>query len=249
MTDFDSAESKWKGIYRLGGLSALGAVLVGILEIGITFLPGRNVPYETVLDWFNLFQDNWFMGLRNLGLLNIFLNTLGIFTFFALFAAHRKVNAPPAALAMLIAFLGIGVFYATNRAFPMFDLSNQYAVATTEAQRATLEAAGQSLLSIGQSHSPGTFLGFFLLELAGILMSIVMLRRGVFGNVSAYAGICGFSILLVFEFFSSFVSGLNTVTMLLAMFGGLLSMVWYILIARKFFRIAKDAVPDPRPDA
>jgi hypothetical protein len=249
MTHFDSAESKWKSIYRLGGWSALGAVLVGILEIAITFLPGGNVPYETVLDWLNLFQDNWFMGLRNLGLLNIFLNTFGIFTFFALFAAHRKVNQPFATLAILIAFLGIGVFYATNRAFPMLDLSNQYAIATTEAQRATLEAAGQTMLSVGQSHTPGTFLGFFLLELAGILMSIVMLRGGRFGNVSAYAGICGFSILLVFEFFSSFVSGLNTVTMLLAMFGGILSMLWYILIAGKFFRIAKDAVPDPRPDA
>ena len=249
MTNFDSAESKWKSIYRLGGWSALGAVLVGILEIGITFLPGGNVPYETVLDWFNLFQDNWFMGLRNLGLLNIFLNTLGIFTFFALFAAHRKVNQPFATLAMLVAFLGIGVFFATNRAFPMLALSNQYAAATTDTQRATLEAAGQSLLSIGQSHTSGTFLGFFLLELAGILMSLVMLHGGILSKVSAYAGICGFSILLVFEFFSSFVSGLTTVTMILAMLGGLFSMVWYILIAGKFFRIAKDAVPDPRPDA
>ena len=131
----------------------------------------------------------------------------------------------------------------------MLALSNQYAAATTDTQRATLEAAGQSLLSIGQSHTSGTFLGFFLLELAGILMSLVMLRGGILSKVSAYAGICGFSILLVFEFFSSFVSGLTTVTMILAMLGGLFSMVWYILIAGNFFRIAKDAVPDPRPDA
>ena len=101
------------------------------------------------------------MGLRNMGLLNIFLNTLALFTYFALYAAHKEnSNQPYAALAMVIAFLGIGVFLANNRAFPMLDLSNQYAVATTDTQRSMLEAAGQSMLTVGQSHTPGTFLGF-----------------------------------------------------------------------------------------
>jgi hypothetical protein len=146
----------------------LGAVLVGILEIAITFLPGGNAPQETVLDWFALFQANPFMGLRNLGLLNILLNTLAIFTYLALYAAHRKEpQQPMAALAAIISYLGIGTFFATNRAFPMLALSQQYAAATTEAQRAMLEAAGQSMLSVGASHTPGTFLAFFLTEFAG----------------------------------------------------------------------------------
>lgn len=51
----------WKSIYKLGGVAALSAVLVGLLEIVITFLPGGNVPQETVLDWFTLFQNNWFV--------------------------------------------------------------------------------------------------------------------------------------------------------------------------------------------
>lgn len=228
----------WNSIYKLGGVAALSAVLVGLLEIAITFLPGGNVSQETVLDWFLLFQDNWFLGLRNLGLLNIFLNTLGILTYFALYAAHRAdPNQPYATLAMIISFLGIGVFYATNRAFPMLALSNQYAAATTSAQRALLEAAGQSMLSVGESHTPGTFLGFFLSEMAGVLISIVMLRGKIFSTVTAFAGILGFGILLVFEFFSSFVSGLSNVTMTLAIFGGLLSMAWYVLIARRLFQL------------
>ncbi|HEX6305157.1 MAG TPA: hypothetical protein VFZ76_13265 [Anaerolineales bacterium] len=232
-----------RGIYRLGGVAALCAVLVAVLEILITFLPGGNAPQETVLDWFRLFQDNWFLGLRNLGLLNIILNTLAILTFFALYAAHRKdTHRPYAALAMIISFLGIGVFYATNRAFPMLDLSNQYAVATSEAQRATLEAAGQSMLSVGQSHTPGTFLGFFLSEVAGIVISIVMLHSGIFSRVSANAGILGFGILLVFEIFSSFISGLNNVAMMLAIIGGLLSMAWYILIATRLFQLGQSTL-------
>ena len=145
---------------------------------------------------------------------------------------------------MIISFLGIGVFYATNRALPMLDLSNQYAVATSEAQRAMLEAAGQSMLSVGQSHTPGTFLGFFLSEVAGIVISIVMLQSGIFSRVSAYAGILGFGILLVFEIFSSFISGLNSVAMMLAIFDGLLSMAWYILIARRLFQLGQSSLDE-----
>jgi hypothetical protein len=238
MSSSGNDDSKWNGFYKLGGWAALGAVLVGVLEIIIQFLPGGNSPHKTVLGWFALFQGNWFMGLRNLGLLNICLNTLSILTFFALYTTHRKgKDQPYAALATLIAYLGVGVFFATNRAFPMLDLSNQYAAATTEAQRAVLEAAGQSMLSVGRSHSPGTFLAFFLSEVAGIVISVVMLRGKVFSKTNAYAGILGFVILLVFEITTSFFSGLNVVTMILAMFGGILSMAWYILIARKLFQI------------
>jgi hypothetical protein len=194
-----------------------------------------------VLDWFMLFQANPFMGLRDMGLLNIFLNALGILTYLALYAAHRKTNERLfATIATLISFFGIGIFFSTNRAFPMLALSNQHAAATTDAQRAMLEAAGQSMLSVGASHSPGTFLGFFLAEAAGVLISVAMLRGGVFSKINAYAGILGFAILMVFEYFSSFVSGLTDVTQTLAIFGGLLSMVWYLLIARKLFQLGKD---------
>ena len=133
-------QSRWNTIYKIGGLAAIGAVLVGVAEIAITFLPGGNAPHETVLDWFTLFQENPFMGMRNLGLLNIFLNALGILTYFALYAAHRENPYQPyAALVTIISFLGIGVFFATNRTFPMLALSQQYAAATSDAQRAMLE--------------------------------------------------------------------------------------------------------------
>jgi hypothetical protein len=241
MSPAEDKVSELNGIYTIGGRAALGAVVVGLLEIIITFLPGGNVSHDTVLDWFRLFQENWFMGLRDLGLLNIILNALAVPIFFALYVAHKKDRHQPyAALAVIIAFVGIGVFYATNRAFAMFDLSNRYAASTTDAQRALLEAAGQALLSVGQSHTPGTFLGFMLVEAAGIIMSIVMLQSKIFSQISAYAGILGFGCLVVFEFLASFVSGLSQAAMILAMFGGLLSMAWYILIAGKLFKLGKN---------
>src|SRR4030067_1099602 len=92
MTHTENAHSQWQFIHKLGGVAAISAVMVGVAEIIITFLPVGNAPHETVLDWFMLFQQNWFLGLRNMGLLNIFLDALAILTFFALYAAHR--NSP-----------------------------------------------------------------------------------------------------------------------------------------------------------
>jgi hypothetical protein len=240
VSDTEIADSHWKSLYKIGGAIALIVVLVALLEVIITFFPGggRTEPGGvTVNDWFTLFHNNWFLGLRNLGLLNIIITTLGIPIFFALFSAHRRVNITYAALAMVIAFIGVAVFLATNRAFSMLDLSSQYAAATSDVQRAMLAAAGQAMLSVGQSHTPGTFLGFFLSEVASMIISIVMLQGKVFSKVTAYLGILGFGLLLVFEVCSSFVPALFNVAMLFAMSGGLLSMVWYILIARRFFQL------------
>lgn len=229
--------TEWAGLYKLGAITSLLILCTALLEILITFLPGGYASAETVVDWFNLLHDHWFLGLRNLGLLNIVMTALSIPMLFALCIAHWKVNAKYSALATIISFMGIAVFYATNRAFAMWDLSTQYAVANTDAQRAVLEAAGQALLAVGQSHTPGTFIGFCLSEIAGILISIVMLRGGIFSKLTAYTGILGFGLLLVYEICQSFVPALLGIALIFAMIGGLLNLVYYGLIAYRFFRL------------
>src|SRR4030042_6923374 len=174
--DMKLTESNRKTMYKIGGIAALLTVVVAFGELVITCLPAGNSPVETVFDWFTQLQGNWFMGLRNLGLLNIIMFTLGIPMYFALYTAHLRGNKSFGALAMIISFIGVTVFYATNRAFSMLELSDQYAQATTEAQRSMFATAGQAMLSVGRSHSPGTFISFFLGGIAGVLMSVVMLR-------------------------------------------------------------------------
>ena len=230
--------AEWVGLYKLGAVTSLLILCTALLEILITFLPGGYASAETVVDWFNLLHENWFLGLRNLGLLNIVMTALSIPMFFALCVAHRKVNPNYSALAMIISFIGIGVFYATNRAFAMLDLSTQYAAASTDAQRAVLEAAGQALLAVGQSHTPVTFIGFCLSEIAGMLISFVTLRAGIFSKFTAYAGILGFGMLFVYEVCQSFVPALSGIALIFAMIGGILNLVWYGLIAQRLFKMA-----------
>jgi hypothetical protein len=233
-------ESPWQSLYIVGGMAALIIVVVALIEIIITFLPEGNAPQETVSNWFSLFENNWFLGLRNLGLLNIIIMVSGIPAFLALYGVHRHINQAYAMLAMIIFFIGVGVFLATNRALPMLELSHQYAAATTDAQRAMLAAAGQAMLAVGKSHSPGTWLGFFLSEVAGVIISVVMLKGKIFSEATAYVGMVGFSCLLVFDIVSSFALALADAAIVLAMMGGLLSMAWYILLARRLFQLGRN---------
>ena len=235
--EVELSKSNRKAIYKIGGVAALLTVVVAFSEIVITFLPGGNDSVETVFDWFTQLQGNWFMGLRNLGLLNILMFTLGIPIYLALYTAHWEGSKGFAALAMIISFTGVAVLLATNRAFSMLEISGEYSQATSDAQRSMLAAAGQAMLSVGRSHSPGTFIGFFLGELAGILISVVMLRGRIFNKATALIGILAFSLLLIFEVCTSFIRELNEVAMIIAIGGGLLNVIWLIFLGRRLFQL------------
>jgi hypothetical protein len=232
--------TNWGTLYKIGAVAASLTVLVMVSEIFITFLPGggaRGEATETVLDWFTLFRENPLMGLRNLGLVNMIATTLSIPMFFALFIAHWKVDKVYAALALIIFLIGATVYLAKNTAFPMLALSGKYVDTPVEDQRSLL-VAGEALLAQAESHTPGTFVGFLYTEISSILISVVMLRNRVFSKAAAYAGIAGFGLLFIFEILASFVPAWFSIAMIFAVMGGLVSITWYSLIARRLFKLA-----------
>jgi hypothetical protein len=126
-----------------------------------------------------------------------------------------------------LAFVGIAVYFPSNTAFEMLSLSNQYAAATTEAQRSMYLAAGQAMLAIFEGTA--FYVSYVLLAVAGIIISAVMLRSRIFSKVTASAGILGNAIGL----------GLFVPTMglLLSLLSVPVLWIWYILIARRLFQL------------
>lgn len=229
----------WQTISFWGGVAALMIVCTALAEIMITYLPGGYSTAETVTDWFALLQNNPFLGLRNLGLLNIVMTSLGIPLTFALFWVHRKSSLTLAPLTLILAMIGTAIFFATNRAFPMLDLSAQYMVTTSDAQKNILEAAGKAMLAVGQSHTPGTFLAFAFSEMAGILIALVMLRGKLFNKVAVFSGLIGYSFLFIFEILSSFVPSTHNMILIVATVGGLCNITWYLLAGLRLFQLGK----------
>jgi hypothetical protein len=240
-TNSEARIQSWSRFYRIGAITAFLTVLVMVSEIVITFLPGggRIAPEDvTILTWFNLFQDNWFLGLRNLGLLNMISAALLLPTALALFGALRVAHEPWAALALIVSVVGATVYFAGNTGFAMSALSRQYAAATTEAQRSAIVAAGQAMLALGESHTPGTFVAFLLLESGALLNSGLMLRSEHFARATAITGLLGGALLLTFEIVSDFIQALFAMSLFIAIAGGLLSLVWYVLVGRDLLRLA-----------
>lgn len=233
-TGTETVDSSWKALYKIGGTTALITIVVVLVEIGITFLPGvqhASTNTVSVVDWFVLFQNNWFLGLRNLGFLNIIGAALLGPTFLAIYSALRRDNDAYAALATTIFFVGIAVYLASNRAFAMLSLSGQYASATTDSERSLLVAAGQAMLAEGQSRA-----GIFLIEFAGLLISAVMLGGKIFSRAVALAGILGNLLLMVVEI--AFLPP-RGVGMVIAACGGLSMMIWYLLVGRRLLQLGR----------
>jgi hypothetical protein len=158
--------------------------------------------------------------------------------FLALYGVLRKSHPSAMVFAATCGLVGIGVYLASNQTFSMLSLSNQYAAATTQVQRAMLLAAGEALLAInnpgGVYQGTGIYLSLLLVTLAGLIMSFVMLRSSIFGKVTAYVGILantfqlGYFIALIFA---------PAILVFFPVLAAPFRVIWYVLIARKLFQL------------
>jgi hypothetical protein len=233
----ETAESGWRGFYKVGAITAFTAVLMPLAEIAIDYLPGvadASRRTVTVVDWFTLFQNHWFIGLRNLGFLNLIGAALLAPMILAIYSVLRRDNDAYPAFGAILYFMGMAVYLASSRAFPMLSLSGQYANATTDAQRALFLAAGQAMLAEGQGRA-----GLPLIEFACLVISAVMLSSKVFSKSTAYAGILGNMLLLVVEIILAFERRLPGVGMVIAACGGLSLMTWYLLVGRRLLQLGR----------
>lgn len=215
----------WKGLYRVGGVAAL---------LVATFVPAQVVvfvlspPPSTVIGWFALFRDSPLLGLLDMDLLLIADQVLSAMVLLALFTALRHANRSLMVVALAAALLGIAAYVPSNTAFEMLSISNQYSVATGEAEKATLLAAGQSALVTwtGTAFS----VGYVLLGIGLLLTAVVMLKSGLFGRPAALIG-------LALGAMSLIPASAGTVGRIFAL-GSLLPLeAWYILIGAKLVRL------------
>jgi uncharacterized membrane protein len=133
--------------------------------------------------------------------------------------------------------VGIAAYFASTTAFEMLSLSDQYAAATTEAQRSMFLAAGQAVLAINNPgaiyQGTGIYMSFLLLAVAGLIISAVMLRSNIFSRVTAYIGILASAFDLAYCITFAFVPAIEVCLLSAA---GLLLFIWHILIGLRLYQ-------------
>jgi hypothetical protein len=175
--------SRWRGLYRLGGVAALLIAVLLLGEIAVyAALPSPRTPAEH----FALFRQNWLAGLLTLDLLGMICYLLFIPTILALYLALRSTSPAVMAVATALFFVGIADFFATNTAFPVLSLSNQYAAATTEAERASILAAGRAMFTLFDENA--FLVSYVIVSASWTMISAAMLRSKAFSRITACAG-------------------------------------------------------------
>ena len=234
VADVETADSAYKSLYRLGGAAALVVVvlILGVV-IGFTVYPQPS----TVSDWFELFQSNKVIGLLDFWGLEVPMYAMFALVFLALYVALREADQGRMAIAITFSLLGVGIFLATNNPFSMLSLSDQYAAATTDAQRTTLLAAGQAVLANTSQRVVGGFnVGLFLVSVAGLIVSSVMLQSSSFSRSTAYVGILAYTLSLV-DYLRQIVTQSATIALLVILPNALLLVVWFVLVGRRLYQL------------
>src|SRR5215211_4998987 len=178
------ANTTWNSLYKIGGAAALFGVAVIPIQLIVFIAWGQP---ETALGWFTLFEDNKLAGLLAFELLLVVSTALGIATTLALYIALRRVNESLMAIALVLGLVEAVAFIAARPAFEMLYLSNQYAAATTDAQRAVFLAAGEAMLAT--FNGTAFHLSINLFSIYFLIVPLVMLQSNIFGGVTAYVGI------------------------------------------------------------
>lgn len=225
----ETADSNWKNLYKIGGAAAIVAAVLGIIEV-IIEISGSSLTSapSTIIEWFTLLQTNQVLGLAVLGIFEAAFLPLSALMFLSLYPALKKTSQSLMAIAVILNLTGTIAYLATNSAFSMLSLSNQYAAATTDGQRSILLAAGQAVLAIGQG--TGSNMTFLLSSIAGLAVSIIMLRSKTFGKPTAIVGIVANVLGLPGSALGLTVWSIN----------GLLMLVWIIMVGIRLLQLGKN---------
>jgi hypothetical protein len=221
-----SKDSAWNSLYQLGGVAAL--VMVAITLAQFVIFTVAPPPLEgTATDWFALFEKNAFLGLLGFESLLIIYAVLSVLVSLALFVALRQASQSLTAIFMVLSIIGGIAFITARPALEMLSLSNQYAAATTDVQRAAFLAAGNAMVAIfdGTTFQVSYLLG----SITGLIISTVMLRSNIFSKTTAYVRIA--SSVLDFGIF------VPTIGLFISLFSVVFLMIFNILIARRLFQL------------
>ena len=219
-------DSRWASLYTVSGVAALISAVIIPLSIAAFFIwppfPG------SVLDMFTLIQNDKLAGLMSLDFMYLAANFFAIPIFLALYITLKRADESFSAIALALGLIGLVLLIPARPIAEMFSLSNQYAAAATEAQRAQLVAAGEATLALFQGTA---YLAHYILgSLSFLISAFIMLRSSIFNRATAYVGIV--TNVLVFGLF---VPKIGAYISLLSVFPFL--MIWLIQIGVRLLRL------------
>jgi hypothetical protein len=233
----ETPKPRWNSLYKTGGAGALIVAALLVVEM-VCYITTSAPSLTDAAGWFTLFHNNRFVGLVDFGILELYGLLLFVPIFLALYAALRRASESYMAIAAILAFAGIAANFATSKLFSLLTLSDLFAAATTEIQKAQFLAAGQATLAVSALGGiSGSVEGGIPLAVSGLIISIILMRSNILGRAIGYVGILANGIGLVMYFNAAAAPAMAGSPFFIAFF--LLSVIWFILIGWTLLRIGR----------
>lgn len=232
ITSAQEPDGKW--LARVGAISGFVIGISYVAIIGL-YLPA-GVPPDGGAAWlaYGAGKTAPWWGILWLSVLT---DILIVPLMLALYVALRGVARDLMLLA--VAFKVLFVVLELSVGWPNFSLlitySDDYAAATTEAERAALAAGADHALAVGGSTLAKVY--SILVPAVGMLLAGLAMRRTVFGRVAAYAAVLSGVLATVSVVGGLFVAELGNAVILASIF----SLVWYLLVAYRLYRLGSIA--------
>lgn len=150
-------------LYRVAQFLALTMLILIPLQIVIYVIAP---PPDTVKGFFELYQQNPFLGLLSLDFLYLFNNAILVIIYLAIFVLLYPEKPVTVILALILGLIGIACYYPSNPSFEMLTLSNKYFQALPEQQTIYL-AAGEALMA---GYTGTTFNVYYVLSTICLLL-------------------------------------------------------------------------------
>ncbi len=232
--ELSASKSSLKSLYIIGGVSSiLQLVAIVSYSIVIAMLGPKPVSAE---QYFAIFQSNQLEAFLRGDFLLLILIGLYLGTFPAMYIALRHLSPIYTALATIFTLIGVTGCFATESTFSLLYLGGQYEAVVAEVQRVQLIAAGEAIIASDMWHGTAAYMGGILLQGAGVMVSVIMLRSKDFHKVTAYAGLLANGLDLIQHVIHPFAPSASA---FISMFMGLFYFVWFPMLAWDLFRLSR----------
>jgi Domain of unknown function (DUF4386) len=188
------SESSWTGLYWAGSISAALFVILIVIPIALLFIAPQPPLSDgtALLQYIAAHKSVYFTELVSF----VGLSLPALVVFLALYAALERVNPSFAAIGALIGVASEIIALAYNSSPPslnpgLLQLSNQFAIANSDAQRLSLATAAEGLMAVSNAvNAAGILTALGILILSWVMRQDFFWRNaGTLGIVTGVFGI------------------------------------------------------------
>lgn len=234
MNDISHLDYSHKTIFKIGAAVCIIFIVYSLLTMILMVKLGP--PPSTAEECFRMLHENRLSGLLRLDILTVFILPLYYLLFYSIYYALKKTEGNLVIISTLLIFAGLTLVLATPSVLSLLNLSDKFAVATTDLQRNNFLSAGESILASDIWHGTGARIGGLLLQSGAVLISIVMLNTSVFNKLTAITGIVTHGLDLLHIISGFFLPSVAVIMMAVA---GTLYLAWFPLVGLRLFKLCR----------